>query len=92
MSTYTNNGVDIPFDVVEIDNSYFDEDEKCWTIDCFGTGEDDNGEGIGTVAAVVYEDGAVKPLYDNALMNPSIVEAIHEIISRNILINAEEQL
>lgn len=80
---YTRKEKEIPFDVVEIDNTYFDEQEKCWTIDCFGTGEMNDGEGIGTVAAIVYENGSVKPLYDNALMNPSIVEAIHDVISQH---------
>lgn len=83
MNPYTRKDVDIPFDVVEINNDFFDEEEKCWTIDCFGTGEMNDGEGIGTVAAIVYENGSVKPLYDNALMNPSIVEAIHDVISQH---------
>lgn len=84
---YIKKGVDIPFDVVEIDNSFYDEEEKCWTIDCFGSGTADDEEGVGTVAAVIYDNGAVKPLYDNALMNPSIVEAIHKVISEHIFVS-----
>ena len=39
MSIYTRKEKEIPFNVVEVDNTNFDEEEKCWTIDAFGSGE-----------------------------------------------------
>ena len=37
MSIYTRKEKEIPFNVVEVDNTNFDEEEKCWTIDAFGS-------------------------------------------------------
>lgn len=79
MSFYTRKEKEIPFDVVEIDNTNFDKQEKCWTIDVFGTGEYE-----GTVAAIVYMDGGVKELYKNALENPSIMERVFQVLSEEV--------
>ena len=74
MSIYTRKEKEIPFNVVEVDNT-----EKCWTIDAFGSGEEE-----GTVAAVVYCNGAVKELYKDAMMIPVVVEAIFDVLSHNV--------
>lgn len=79
MSTYIRKEKEIPFDVVEIHNDNYDEVEKCWTIDVFGTEEND-----GTVAAIVYENGGVKELYKNALENPAIMESVFQVLSKEV--------
>lgn len=78
---YTRKEKEIPFDVVEIDNTFFDEQEKCWTIDVFGTGEYQ-----GEVAAIVYMDGGVKELFKNALENPAIMERVFQVLSEEVFI------
>lgn len=79
MSSYTRKEKEIPFDVVEIHNDFYDEVEKCWTIDVFGTGEYE-----GTVAVIIYRDGGVKELYKNALENPSIMEKVFQVLSKEV--------
>ena len=79
MSMYTRKEKEVPFNVVEVDSTNFDEEEKCWTIDAFRSGEEE-----GTVAAVVYRNGAVKELYKDAMMIPMVVEAMFDVLSRNV--------
>ena len=85
MSIYTRKEKEVPFNVVEVDNTNFDEEEKCWTIDAFGSGEEE-----GTVAAVVYCNGAVKELYKDAMMLPVVVEAIFDVLSHEIFKNKKQ--
>ena len=79
MSIYTRKEKNVLFDIVEVDKTFFDEEEKCWTIDAYGSGEEE-----GTVAAVVYCNGAVKELYKDAMMIPVVVEAIFDVLSHNV--------
>ena len=84
MSIYTRKEKEVPFNVVEVDNTFFDEEEKCWTIDAYCSGEE------GTVVAVVYCNGAVKELYKDAMMLPVVVEAIFDVLSHEIFKNKKQ--
>lgn len=79
MSIYTRKEKKIPFDIVEVDNTFFDEEEKCWTIDAYGSGEEE-----GTVVAVIYCNGAAKELYKDAMMFPVVMEAVFNVLSHNV--------
>lgn len=60
----------------EIRYDFFDETEKCHTIDAWKT-EDDNEEGI--VVAKVYEDGKIVFLNEEAEKDINVLAAIKEL-------------
>lgn len=66
----------------EIRYDFFDESEKCYTIDAWKT-EDDNEEGI--VVAKVYEDGKIIFLNEEAQKDVNVLAAIEELSKEKVM-------
>ena len=66
----------------EIKHDYFDDYNKCWTIDAWRTPDDDAEEGVAPIE--VYLDGSLKVRDENsfydAMLDLGIVEAIEETL------------
>lgn len=73
---YFRKGEKIPFEVADVSCDYHDDDEEATCIDVFPS--DENKEG--TVAALVYDDGRVLVLYDDALLHKNIMEIVYMLL------------
>ena len=73
----------LPFDIVEVHNTFFDEDVNAYVIDAFGADDD------GTVVALVSEVGEVYHLYPDVPTPPIVTKAIVNLLKQLKLIDDE---
>lgn len=68
----------LPFDIVEVHNTFFDEGVNAYAIDAYSVDEQEEG----TVVALVSEVGEVYNLYPDAPTPPIVTKAIVDLLKQ----------